>query len=1583
MWERLKRMKWRTAIWQVALLLVPFFSFGQIPGIGPTYKVNSISAKWIAHETGEEIQLTGTTYGYEIRVAVGRDGDFREVGVFREKKGDFLDVFPLPQGGGYRVEYHSFSDPLTYREGDWVQLRWYDHMFTSANLGSGGIKKLRYPSKGVVTIKEAGSGMQIGEAVTFFEVQNNDAAEVEVRIPWNYNDAVQENAGAAIFTALNSVPNAKATNINKSFDLPVPKEGDAVDISLIIEMSLKQVKSLKFVENSAGKTFDGTARVRMKSPGDKGFFNRTVYKKFINMGRNSPWTLPYFHAYPYPNNDEITANINMVAEGWIMAVEARGVAQDGVCVDKRYNGRKVKIPNPIQTGTQLGATNAHYDKELAWDGYGLKSNQDYWFVPLWAQGETIEVMPGPCPGQMLNVQYAATGDGYSDLMLYKDEKFLEFVASSSEIESNRELYATLTRDGGGNDCETFKLLWNVDGDPEGGNACDRSGDGYSFKPDGKKGQVVKVWGAKAVKKTKLIYDATKYEIKKGGVDVASDTEVDCGAEVTVGRKKEAGDPGCIKDIEVWVNGTEKKGVITWDEVGKNWMALPVRVEGDGAKFSFAENLRKYKVQWSAGTGYTLEVKANGGKLDSPAEVDCGSTVVVTVTPSIARQRVLGIKAMRGSNKVGGAFDSDAQTLTLSNLSQSIDEIVVELGADPTGLTVNVDERFGGVRVAKIKVTNTTQSKVIWEEGKLVAAGGRFSEGDELVVEFVEVVDACRDGVTVKVSKRGVSGGVIQALETEGAKCTILRASEGIDVTVETAQTKQYTVSWASSASISNFQVMASATPLTSGGRVDCGSEIEIVPRIDGCQEVESVKVNGNPVDKSLVDGRYRYEVKGEVTSIEVTTKVKALEVTWGSLAVEVRVNGASTASASPEEVNCGAELRLTFTPRSEDGAVQAVTVAEEGGGDVQLRRGEPCPAGYNWTDGTAGAVTVTWVPRANVAIKSVELPKQCTVKFESKRDVYDVVVSKKDAPGAALVSPATVLSGTELGVTVTVVNPAQYKVVSINGSSEITVAPGSAGVYTYTFKVEEDIEVTVGLSGQKYRVNYSAASGDVKKKEVWKWGKGGAEGGEALPSGTEVGYGTEIYVNTEALSTAAVQGVEKVEARYKGGALVALTSDGEGWYKLQGVTGEIEEIVVTVLKLERGEVFVVYSNEAKGAEEHEPNGVAKGLVRWYCNGVLLEPGKNNKVRLNDFFRWELEANPQAGRTGLDELNPVCLAINRVYTLPFTDGSKRVDFGSLKEILPESLKEPVGNQQVTTLHLDTYVSMSLGSLQYLVLYVQDPRPMGNLEVKLDGSNVPLGYGKSFFVDGGKTVTVRALGTSPEVRLDKVMRNEEDLGLSLGQEKREVLPTYGANSKNGNRFFFKATFKRSEYDECLITLRVNNEAGGELTASRGRATIASGTRYQRGAKIDIKAQAKEGYYLQRVEFNGKAEFDNASQDTLERSYSRAGYELPARELTVTAYFEKSSKGKERPDGVDGAVWQGVVLYPNPTDGEVRVSGASVVARYSVFDVTGRELARGVHDGDAELAIDIRSLAAGYYLVRLYSAAGEAASLGVLRR
>ena len=319
---------------------------------------------------------------------------------------------------------------------------------------------------------------------------------------------------------------------------------------------------------------------------------------------------------------------------------------------------------------------------------------------------------------------------------------------------------------------------------------------------------------------------------------------------------------------------------------------------------------------------------------------------------------------------------------------------------------------------------------------------------------------------------------------------------------------------------------------------------------------------------------------------------------------------------------------------------------------------------------------------------------------------------------------------------------------------------------------------------------------------------------------------------------------------------------------------------------------------------------------------------------------------------------------------------------LEDVLPAGLLADVQAFRVTTLRLETYVSVLLDARPQLVLTVRKP-VLGELEVTMPGAGgAPLDYEVSYKVSGGTTVTVKALAQSPVV-LKEAHAGVVNLGLTLGEQKQYQLPAYDAASENGNRIPFFAAFARSEAaDNCLLKLEVNDAEAGSLSAMRRGEALENGKEYQRGLSVEIVVQAKEGYFLKSVRQGGAIVFENTQMDTtqLVRTIPMS---LPGGTLFIQAEFAKISKRGVLNGVLAGEAFRELTLSPNPTDGVVEVRGATGVVGYMVFDVSGRAVARGAHVGDAYLRLDLRSLAAGYYLVRFYGEDQRARVMGVMRR
>lgn len=1534
-----------------AFAAVAILSISLLPRVcaGQSARVVSVEIKL----TGPTEEQLRTTYGYELRVEAGApvpSATPTELGIFREwelSKGDK----PQAMGGGRMATFQARTLPYSYGAGEVVYLRWYDHVMSSNPLEGVALREVFYPVSGVVKFVDAVSQAAVGSEQTFFQINEPDATMAEVRIPWQ-NAMVKEDADRAIYTVLN---NAGSSNQeNPSFALP-SYSGD-LKMVVTLTMAKKAVKRLEFVPNAEGVSFDGSARVRMKSPGDKGFMMNQIY-----WDQNSFDTGAFYNAYPYPSATNEKNTYTEILEGWMMAVEQKGNATGGVCVDGKYGGTLVKISRR-RDGNALNVDARDTDRR--WDDFGASPMESYWLVPLWSDGETIKVKVGPCNAAKLKVHYSERGALYSNLCLWSDAGCTVGIPNGGAVKSGQPIYVTVDVTGL-NDCEGPRVLWNVNGSGGGQDAARVDGNKYSFTPKGNEGDVVNVWVSKETKKTKLVYDDTLYSLfDSNGQLKANGSTVMCGTKVKVNMKDSTAADGCLEGVEVKLGGTVK-GNIAWS--GSVWKPVETEVKGAAANFDFTRVAKRFSVSWTVDAGYTMRVEAGGSEIANGAPVKCGSGVKVTVTPAIPGQRVLRIKAVGPDLTANGS-----STLNISSISQDITAIEVELGPDPSKLTVEVSEEFAGVRVAQVRVYNRTRSKAIWENGAYVD-GGRFEEGDELEVSYVPeggCVDAAEVKVEVKVKERE-GGALLRELKDGDRSATIPSASKGIDVRVAASGTKRYGVSWVGA----NFEVRQGGNGVTNGQQVDCGSSITIVPALGPCERVEEVRVNGTTRVSPDGHGQYVHEVTSPVSSIEVVTGVKMLEVSWGaSLGVGVSVGGNSS---SPVSTPCGSEVRVVLKLGPGDGAVQGITIGEEGKPDATVTKGGASALGFTWEENqpTAGQTTVKWVPRGNVEIKAVSLPQKFRIHF-SNRDEYTVAVTR--AGGAAVTDGEELLEGTQLTVTVEVTNAAKHKVVKVNGDAS-GITEVATGKYTYGFSISGETTVCVELGVRKYKVVYAPNALKVSALKAWAGGWSVARGGVEVSSGAEVAYGSVMYVYVRPAG-GAVQGVNRVKVKYKTLGerdLSVFTDAGEGWYLLDRLEGEVENFEVEVEQLNAGDVYVVYGSAALGGEEERPFG-PKGVVRWRKGGADLDAGKKQKVKVSDALKWVLSAAP-----GVEDgkLRAVCLVVNRQYVAPFMAGERDKDM-KLEDVLPAGLLADVQAFRVTTLRLETYVSVLLDARPQLVLTVRRP-VLGELEVTMPGAGgAPLDYEVGYKVSGGTTVTVKALAQSPVV-LKEAHAGVVNLGLTLGEQKQYQLPEYDATSENGNRIPFFAAFERSgTADNCLLKLEVNDAEAGSLSAMRRGEALENGKEYQRGLSVEIVVQAKEGYFLKSVRQGGAIVFENTQMDTtqLVRTIPMS---LPGGTLFIQAEFAKISKGGVLNGVLANEAFRELTLSPNPTDGVVEVRGATGVVGYMVFDVSGRAVARGAHVGDAQLRLDLRSLAAGYYLVRFYGEDQRARVMGVMRR
>lgn len=1526
----------RMVVAAAMLLLSPLFTFGQGD--------KKIEFKFrLVDESGQD--LVPDRYAYEFRVRVGKkDTDPRYVGAYRAWK--TVDDYPdAAENRDEQLKFFPEVSPILCSAGEEVFIDWYDHVMTSAHFARQNWD-IYYPKVGKVTIKKK-NGDPYADYLnkSFFGPIVEGARDAEVRIPWRHVKDVDE----AIYTVLNQAGN----NDNSSFTLPENLE-DGSTVEVTLTMAIKEWKTLKFGQNTGGKTFDGSMRVRMKSPGDEHFM-----LNYLNGFKGGPKKLrvdSFYRAYPYPNTDHPGA-MPLILEGTLMVVEARSWAVDGVCVDNKWDARSVTLKKPGNI--------AEINAASVGDG-GQAHSGDYWLVPLWGENHVMTVRPGPCPGGNVTINCKN-----SHISLYKDGVGGESVPDGSVVKSNRRLYGKFSPYKVEYCSKPPVVQWGVMPDRIQSTSIDTAKGEFSFVPGGQEGETIGVWIYNEPIMTKLHYDDGTYLVEYGGEGRSNGESVPCGSEVIVNVKDPSKVDGCVGKIKVDVGG----GYQFIEQQGGVWKPVQVTVEGEQAEFTFTQENKKYAIHWTEGPGYSIKVEAGEPAtqlhvISVGGEVPCGDAVKITVTPGNGL-KVQGVKAVYddGTSKVAAPVGSN--TLEIASLSQGIQKIEVKVGTDPQ---VTVDETISGERVAKIKVYNATQRKNIWDEGKYQVPDGVFANGDELEVSL-EPMGGCVDGDKVEVE---VTWNNDQAIEQKHSltkadnTLNIPKAYDKVTVKVLKSEPKQFAVSWSGT----NFTVQQGGVDLTSGGSVVCGSSIEIVPKPPTCEQVKEVKVNGETVAASQ-DGKYLHEVKDDVNSIEVAFEPKKISVTWdGVTNVGVEVNGKTTSTQL--EVNCGEELTVVFKPEAGDGLVQTVTIAEEGKGDVTFTPGSH--AEYTWKDDEplAGQTTVKWRPEGNVTIESVVLPEKYTVTYTNDPDSkYTVEVVGQ---GGAVPSGSQVLGGVKLTVKVTVATPAEWKVVKVNGGGNVTL--GANGEYTYTFTITKDTEVTVELGKQMYRVSY-VQSPDVKEMKVRK----GERSGNDIASGSEVEYGSVIYVYVavEKKQGSAVQGVKSVTVKYKNLSDQSLDVDGDGWYKLGKLEGEIVGIDVKVEKLEPGEVLIVYSEKAQGGEGEDPRG-AKGIVTWKDKDWHpIAAGQKKKVKVSDPITWSL-----AAATGVEDskLLAVCLAVNRGYAQRLEETDREKAYGSLGELLDlvEGLKDKVMAQEVTEVRLETYVTVKLKQKSLLVLTVRKPQLGGKLDVVMPGAGgASLDYDKSYRVSGETEVTLKAEAQSPVV-LKEVRVGIEKLALTQGQESKYKLPPYDPASANGNRLAIYADFSQEDADNCLLTLQANPPEGGAVTALRksNGEELSSGQQYQRELDVEVRVQANEGYYIKSVIQNGSELYGNVQSDTTKVMYS-SSIKLPAKELLVQADFSPIPRGgKEgKTNAVESAALRGVEIYPNPTDGAIEVRGASGVARYAVYDVTGCEMLGGVHDGGAQLRIDLGMLASGFYIVQLRSADGGMRAEGVLRR
>ena len=62
--------------------------------------------------------------------------------------------------------------------------------------------------------------------------------------------------------------------------------------------------------------------------------------------------------------------------------------------------------------------------------------------------------------------------------------------------------------------------------------------------------------------------------------------------------------------------------------------------------------------------------------------------------------------------------------------------------------------------------------------------------------------------------------------------------------------------------------------------------------------------------------------------------------------------------------------------------------------------------------------------------------------------------------------------------------------------------------------------------------------------------------------------------------------------------------------------------------------------------------------------------------------------------------------------------------------------------------------------------------------------------------------------------------------------------------------------------------------------------------------------------------------------------------------------------------------VVIYPNPSGDYIEIEGISLYSRYEIYNLTGNSVLNGFNEGSDRVIIDLTSLSAGIYIIRLSS-------------
>jgi hypothetical protein len=239
-----------------------------------------------------------------------------------------------------------------------------------------------------------------------------------------------------------------------------------------------------------------------------------------------------------------------------------------------------------------------------------------------------------------------------------------------------------------------------------------------------------------------------------------------------------------------------------------------------------------------------------------------------------------------------------------------------------------------------------------------------------------------------------------------------------------------------------------------------------------------------------------------------------------------------------------------------------------------------------------------------------------------------------------------------------------------------------------------------------------------------------------------------------------------------------------------------------------------------------------------------------------------------------------------------------------------------------------------------------------------------------------VVTKATQTTPDApTLDSATQTSITLNIVLGCEYNindgayQELPTFEGLTPNTSYTFTQrkaetathfaspasapANFKTDETEVPLYTIvsSVNNQAWGTITPY-GENLV------EEGGSIEFTITAFTGYKVESVMING-VNYGAIFTHTFENVHEHG---------TIAVVFVNDM-------GISESALQGIVVYPNPTRWELRITNCELrIESVEVFDIYGRALLSHLSFMSPETMIDISHLPAGVYFLRMNTEAGQ---------